>query len=84
MSNNLNLKKMKNVFYLGDSKFRFGADGLKEDGISQQVLLFPAKLTGTVKSTPLRISDRLLGLRSQDTMIALATTMLTAVTLLIK
>lgn len=84
MSNNLNLKKMKNVFYLGDSKFQSGADGLKEYGISQKVLSFPAKLTGTVKGTPLRISDRLLGLRSQDTLIALATTMLTAVTLLIK
>ena len=75
---------MKNVFYLGDSKFRSGADGLKKRNSSQIVLLFPAELTETVKGTPLRISDRLLGLRSQDTMIALATTMLTAVTLLIK
>lgn len=75
---------MRNVFYLGDSKFQFGADGFKEYDISQKVLPFPAELTGTVKGTPLRISDRLLGLRSQDTMIALATTMLTAVTLLIK
>lgn len=75
---------MRNVFYLGDSKFQFGADGLKEYDISQKVLPFPAELTGTAKGTPLRISDRLLGLRSQDTMIALATTMLTAVILLIK
>lgn len=75
---------MKNVSYLGDSKFRSGADGLKELDISQKVLLFPAELTGTVKSTLLRISDRLLGLCSQDTVIAFATTMLIAVTLLIK
>ncbi len=75
---------MKNVFYIGDSKFQFGADGLNENSISQKVLQFPAELTGTAKDAPLRISDRLLGLRSQDTMIALATTMLTAVTLLIK
>lgn len=75
---------MKNVFYIGDSKSQFGADGLNENGISQKVLQFPAELTGTAKGAPLRISDRLLGLRSQDTVIALATTMLTAVTLLIK
>lgn len=51
---------MRNVFYLGDSKFQFGADGLKEYDISQKVLPFPAELTGTAKGTPLRISDRLL------------------------
>lgn len=73
---------MKNVFYLGDSKFQYGADGLKEYGISQIVLSFPAKMTGTIDGTPLRISNRLLGLRSQDTKIALAIMMLIAVTLI--
>lgn len=73
---------MRNVFYLGDSKFQFGADGLKEYDISQKVLPFPAELTETLDGTPLRISNRLLGLRSQDTLIASATMMLIAVTLL--
>lgn len=60
---------MKNVFSLGDSKFHSGADGLKtSNDPSQIVLLFPANLTETVECTPLRISDRLLGLRAQNTM----------------
>lgn len=74
---------MKSVFLSGDSKFHTGADGLKTISISQVVLSFPAMLTETVQATPLRISDRLFGLRIQDTTIASATAMLTAVTLLI-
>lgn len=73
---------MKSVFFFGDSKFRIGTDGLKTISFIQVVLSFPAELTGTVKATPLRISDRLLGLRFQNVMIAIATMILIAVTLL--
>jgi len=73
---------MKNVFYLGDSKFRSGADGLKKRNSSQIVLLFPAELTETVKGTPLRISDRLFVLRTQNVMNVLFVTAFVAVKLL--